>query len=501
MKKLIKNNNLDKKIAEIAALVNAGKFSEALRFLDSGRESLGHLQIFHNMLGVTYSGLRDHDSAVKHFLNSVKVNPLDPLPFTGIANSLAKNLQFEEAEKYYKLALVVDENYRDAIVGLGVVNFQRSNYTECEAYFKKALESKPNDSTILTNLANTYSAQGNYNDAFPLWDKALALRPSNAQARMNRGLAGLGMGQFEAAWDDYEDRFHEDNFIPERFKEVPKWPGPGQKTVPILVWVEQGIGDEIMFASMYSELAHMKEKFAAECNPRLIDTFKESFPHIFFFPTFSLADHSAFKYQISIASLGRILRTSKESFDLNRPKGGYLKQSAGALSPLALSYLEKLPKPWIGVSWESYALTMNFRGRKSIPSAEFAEFTKGFKGSFINLQFPNPHKHENPVSQVVPENVHTLPNLDLKNDFRGLTSLIREMDHIITIGNSVAHLCGALGIPTTVLLPSVADWRWGFSGEKSVWYDSLELRRNKEPYSWVELLDETKSELARKFNR
>jgi tetratricopeptide (TPR) repeat protein len=158
MKKLIKNNNLDKKIAEIAALVNAGKFSEALRFLDSGRESLGHLQIFHNMLGVTYSGLRDHDSAVKHFLNSVKVNPLDPLPFTGIANSLAKNLQFEEAEKYYKLALVVDENYRDAIVGLGVVNFQRSNYTECEDHFRKALESKPNDSTILTNLANTYSA-------------------------------------------------------------------------------------------------------------------------------------------------------------------------------------------------------------------------------------------------------------------------------------------------------------------------------------------------------
>jgi hypothetical protein len=438
---------------------------------------------------------------VKHFLNSVKVNPLDPLPFTGIANSLAKNLQFEEAEKYYKLALVVDENYRDAIVGLGVVNFQRSNYTECEDHFRKALESKPNDSTILTNLANTYSAQGNYSDSFPLWDKALALRPSNAQARMNRGLAGLGMGQFETAWDDYEDRFHEDNFIPERFKEIPKWPGPQQKAVPILIWVEQGIGDETMFASMYSELANLKEKFAAECNPRLIETFKESFPHIFFFPTFSLTDHSAFRYQISIASLGRILRKSKEAFDLNRPARGFLKQSAGALSPLTLSYLEKLPKPWIGVSWESYALTMNFRGRKSIPSAEFAEFTKGFKGSFINLQFSNPHKHENPAPQIVPENVHTLPNLDLKNDLRGLTSLLREMDHVVTIGNSVAHLCGAFGIPTTVLLPSVADWRWGFSGDKSVWYESLSLRRNKDPNSWVQLLAETKNDLFDQYNK
>jgi ADP-heptose:LPS heptosyltransferase len=142
---------------------------------------------------------------------------------------------------------------------------------------------------------------------------------------------------------------------------------------------------------------------------------------------------------------------------------------------------------------------MNFRGRKSIPSVEFAEFTKGFKGSFINLQFPNPHKHEHPTPQVVPENVHTLPDLDLKNDLRGLTSLLREMDHVVTIGNSVAHLCGAFGIPTTVLLPSVADWRWGFSGDKSVWYESLELRRNKDSNSWAELLAETKESLFNKY--
>jgi tetratricopeptide (TPR) repeat protein len=501
MKKPNKNKILETKISEIGALLNASKFTEALGLLDQSRASLEHLQIFHNMLGVTYSGLRDHESAVRHFLNSVKVNPLDPMPFTGIANSLAKNLQFEEAEKYYNLALVVDENYRDAIVGLGVVNFQKSNYTACEDYFRKALESKPSDPTILTNLANTYSAQGKYNEALPLWDKALTLKPSCAQARMNRGLAGLGMGKFETAWDDYEDRFHEDNFIPERFKEIPKWPGPGHETVPVLIWVEQGIGDEIMFASIYSELSTLKEKFAAECNPRLIDTFKESFPHIFFFPTFALTDHSAFRYQISIASLGRILRTSKQAFDLNRSAGGFLKQSADALSPLARTSLENLPKPWIGVSWESYALTMNFRGRKSIPSGEFAEFTKGFKGSFINLQFPNPHKHENPAPQIVPENVHTLPDLDLKNDLRGLTSLLREMDHVVTIGNSVAHLCGAFGIPTTVLLPSVADWRWGFSGDKSVWYDSLTLRRNKDPNSWAELLSETKTGLFSEYNK
>ncbi len=501
MKKTIEIRELNKILTLIGGLLNRHQFAEALDLLRKNAQKLEHLQIFHNMTGVAHAGLRDHDVAVRHFLRSIKINPLDPMPFAGIGNSLAKNLQFDEADKYYKLALVVDETYLDALVGLGVCNFQKANYEECESLFNRALAQKPLSSNVLTNLANTYSVQGKYPEALPLWDKALKINPQNAQARMNRGLTALGMGKFETAWDDYEHRFHEDNFIPERFKELPKWSGPTKEALPVLIWTEQGIGDEIMFASMYQELDNLKEKFAAECNPRLIDTFKESFPHIFFIPTRSLTDHSAFSCQISIASLGRILRTSRDAFDRHRPADGFLKQSADALKPSTRTALACLPKPWVGVSWESYALTMNFRGRKSIPSAEFAEFTRGFKGSFINLQFPNPHKHENPTRQIVPENVYTLPDLDLKNDLRGITSLLREMDHVVTIGNSVAHLCGAFGIPATVLLPQVADWRWGFSGDKSVWYANLTLRRNKNPNSWVTLLAETKAELFNRYQK
>ena len=95
----------------------------------------------------------------------------------------------------------------------------------------------------------------------------------------------------------------------------------------------------------------------------------------------------------------------------------------------------------------------------------------------------------------------TLPNVDLKNDMTTLGMIIRELDQVITIGNTVAHLCGALGKPATVLLPSVADWRWGFSGDKSVWYDSLTLRRNKDPNSWAALLSESKTGLFNKYNK
>ena len=124
-------------------LVNQAKYREALDYLEVRKTRLENHPIFHNMKGVSLQGLNEHDLAVSSFLQAVKLNPLDPLPFTGIANSLFKNLQFDEAKKYYELSLVIDENYHDALVGLGSVAFQRSQYDVCENYLKRALEQRP----------------------------------------------------------------------------------------------------------------------------------------------------------------------------------------------------------------------------------------------------------------------------------------------------------------------------------------------------------------------
>ena len=72
---------------------------------------------------------------------------------------------------------------------------------------------------------------------------------------------------------------------------------------------------------------------------------------------------------------------------------------------------------------------------------------------------------------------------------------MKQLDHVVTIGNTTAHLAGAFGITATVLLPVVADWRWGFSGDKSPWYESLTLYRNQNPESWIEVLAAVKNEV------
>lgn len=477
-------------------LYKAKNHTACLELLDQNAAEFAGNETFFKIKGLALSELNEHNHAVQCFIEAIKINPLDPLPYVNIGNSLAKNLQFEEAEKYFNLALSVDEAYMEAIVGLGVSAFQRMDYPACEQHFKRALELKPDQVIVMTNLGNCYSVQGRYDEALTLLNKAIARDKGNSLARTNRGLIKLGRGNFESAWEDYEYRWDSGNFMANRFQELPRWTGPSGKAQNVLIWAEQGIGDEIMFASIFNELKALPEKFFVECDPRLYQIFTGSFPHLEFIPKGLIKNITPIQSQIPLASLGGIFRKSKKNFP--REKGGFLKPTGKPLAEQTQAALDKLPRPWIGVSWESYALTQNFRGRKSITATEFSRLTHQLKGSLINLQFPNPHRHEKPAEQQIPDGVITLPELNLKNDMEGLTTLITQLDHVITIGNSVAHLCGAFGKPTMVLLPSVPDWRWEHSGSQSIWYESLTLNRNARADGWEALLDKIATELNAK---
>jgi len=467
-------------------LLKEKRFSQLLDlFEQKGLGNSNDLPILH-MYGLAYSGLNDHEAAVRYFLRAIKVNPLDPFPYFNIGNSLAKNVQFEEAKKYYKLALTIDENCVDALVGLGVTQFQESDYENCEINFKKGMAAQPKNAQIITNLGNTYLVQGRFDEALDLLNHALKINPNQPMARTNRGLIKLGQADFETGWGDYEYRFHDEAFSVKRFQSIPQWRGPSSRTTDkVFIWSEQGLGDEIMFASIFRDLEECSETFYVECDSRLIEIFKVSFPKLRFLNK-TVKGFDGIDYQLPLASLGLIFRKSTSSF--RQYPSGYLRLPDQGLPEPLSNAINALQRPLIGVSWESYALTRNFRDRKSISAKQFEIITSSTNCSFINLQYPNPHKHEKSILQEVPAGITTLPDLDLKNDMVNLAHLLKKLDGVISIGNSVAHLCGGFGIETKVLLPSVSDWRWGYSGERSPWYESLVLYRNKESDSWEELL-------------
>lgn len=478
-------------------LYKQGKNAEALSLLDDLKGQYQGDYKYFLLRGLVEAAQNEHEVSVKSFIEAIKLEPLDPMAYANIGDALAKNLQHDEAEKYFKLALQLEPNFMEAICGLGVVAFQRCDYEACEYYFLRALELRPNHEIVLTNIGNCYSVQGKYKEALRALDKAISLDPKNSLARTNRALIRLGAGKFEKGWSDYEYRWDSGNFLANRFQDIPRWPGPTGEAANVLIWAEQGLGDEVMFASIFRELQGLSERFFIECDKRLFNIFRASFPQLHFIPKSLVRNTSPIKYQLPLASLGRYFRRTPKSFDASR--NGYLEWSGRSLKDETLAALEKLPRPWIGVSWESYALTKNFRARKSISAGEFSVLTRDFPASFINLQFSNPHKHEKKyaVEQGVPENVVTLPGIDLKNDIEALVALVVRLDGIVTIGNTVAHLCGAFGVKAEVLLPSVPDWRWGHDGLRSVWYSSLIFTRNDSAEAWAGPLAKLRERLAR----
>ena len=478
-------------------LYKQGKNLEALSLLDDVKCQYQNDYKYFILRGLVEAARNEHEISVKSFVEAIKLEPLDPMAYANIGDALAKNLQHDEAEKYFKLALQLDPDFMEAICGLGVVAFQRCDYEACEAHFLRALELRPNHEIVLTNIGNCYSVQGKYKEALKSLDKAISLDPKNSLARTNRALIRLGAGKFEKGWADYEYRWDSGNFLANRFQEIPRWPGPTGESANVLIWAEQGLGDEVMFASIFRELEELSETFYIECDKRLFNIFRASFPGLHFIPKSLVKNTSPINYQLPLASLGRYFRRTPKSFDMSQ--NGYLEYSGQSLKDETLAALEKLPRPWIGVSWESYALTKNFRARKSISAAEFSSLTRDFPATFINLQFPNPHKHEKKyaIEQEIPENVTTLPGIDLRNDVEALVALIVRLDGVVTIGNTVAHLCGAFGIKAEVLLPSVPDWRWGHEGMRSVWYASLMFSRNNSAESWAIPLAALRERLAR----
>lgn len=477
---------LQKIIQEGLALYQAKKLNEALAMLEKNSALFAGYAAFFNLKGLCLSELNEHDLAVKCFVEAVKINPLDPMPYTNIGNSLAKNLQFEEADKYFDLALTVEPNHSEAAVGKGVAAFQRLDYEAAESAFKKALELRPGQLVVETNLGNCYSVQGKYEEALVYLNRSIEREPDNGLARTNRGLIHLVRGNFKQGWEDYEYRFDSGNMVPNRFSEIPRWEGPIGQPCNVLIWAEQGLGDEIMFSTIFPDLEKLPHTFYIECDVRLYEIFKASFPRLHFVRKRTITAVDGIQRQLPLASLGLHFRNQESDFP--RMPSGHLARPHSALSPETLEALNTLPRPWTGVSWESYALTKNFRGRKSITASEFSSLTRSLPGSIINLQFPNPHRHEKQTVQDIPEGVVTLPGINLKNDIEAMAELVGCLDRVITIGNSVAHMCGAFGIPTQVLLPSVPDWRWSDVGNKSLWYESLTLVRNSQPEDWQELL-------------
>lgn len=423
----------------------------------------------------------------------VALAPGDPVPWNELANrlkgtgrrgeALAQALAESVAAYGRGLVLlpgnpVLLNNRADSWLKLG-----RLERAEEDA--RAAVAAAPGFAAGWNTLGSILMARGKAGEALGAYGQAAGIDPANdAQARFNRSIALLTLGRLAEGWDEYERGWAAPSgrFPRARFPQ-PLWDGRPLGDGRLLVWGEQGLGDEVMFASLIPQLAREGLRVVLDCDARLAPLLTRGLPDnqpgvtvvARTEPLSGRLTAPDVVAQIPAGSLPRLMRRRMEDFSGRQPP--FLKADPDRVAELRRRHADGLGNGYqlIGISWSSKNAAVGHL--RSIPLDRLAGVLNGTDVKLVSLQYGDV------AAQCAAAGVAD-PGLDAWGDIDGLAALIAAMDLVVSVDNSTVHLAGGLGRPTWALLPHAADWRWMQERGDTVWYPSVRLFRQEAPGDW-----------------
>jgi hypothetical protein len=301
----------------------------------------------------------------------------------------------------------------------------------------------------------------------------------------------LRHGKLAEGWSAYELRRRGEGFVG-RYRKFPfpEWQGEPLGGKTILVYPEQGLGDEIMYGSCIPELVARARHVAIECDPKLGEIFARSFPHCTVTPRARTmandwVNHLERRpdYQVPIGSLPLHFRSRAEDFPSHR---GYLVADERKVAGWK-SRLEALgPGPKIGLSWRG-GLGHTGKVRRSLTLEQLRPLLGTMGAHFVSLQYTEVQAEVADLRTRHGIAVHHWQ--EAIDDYDQTAALICALDKVVTVCTAVVHLTGALGRPAIVMVPFGSDWRYGADGSQMLWYPSVQLVRQSAIGDWSTVLE------------
>ena len=494
------------------------KYDLAINLINQAIEIDNRQPIFFHNLGLVLKDRGDLEGAIRVYQQVVRANPKDSEAYNNLGNVLQENKRFEESITAYRKAIEINSNFADAHSNLGVALVKQERFEEGIVAYRKAIEINSNFADAYYNLGNALQKKGDVRDAIQAYHKVLEIDPNYAEAYNNLGVLAQEEGQMEDAlkyyqcaikvnpnyaeahrhygmallltgdflhgWKEHEWRWrrHNISYQKKSFSQ-PWWDGSILERKTILVWTEQGVGDEIMFASMLDDLLQMNANILVECEPRLVPLFQRSFSQIQFFPRENPSNPKLLNpnidYQIPVGSLGQWLRQDESCF--RKPQPSYLLACSDKVSKLRRKYqvLAK-DKLLIGISWKS---TNQRVGKiKSTSLKNWTTILSQPNCYFINLQYGDVDaeikQYTSGSTIYIDKEINSLMSLD---DF---TAQVSALDLIISTSNTTVHVAGALGKDVWTLIPYISDWKWMLTREDTPWYPTMKIFRQSKIGDW-----------------
>ncbi len=431
--------------------------------------------------------LKRFDEALASYDRALALRPDHVETLCNRGTTLHELKRFDEALASYDRALALRPDHVDAFGNRGVTLYELKRYEEALASYNRALALRPDHLETLRNHGATLNKLKQFDEALASYDRALAVEPHYAEAHFNRSLLRLLKGDFAAGWTEYEWRLKtEIRLSAKRNFTQPRWLGETAiEGKTILLHAEQGFGDTIQFCRYAPLVAGrgarvllevplpLKELMAGLAGVAQVISPQEKSPD--------------FDLHCPLLSLPLALGTRVESIPAQVPyvtaPPGSLGRWSGLVGPKG--------KPLIGLAW-SGSPTHKADAIRSIDLRSLLPLLN-IDAEFISLQ-KDVRADDATVLKERSDIAHFADKLDT---FADTAAVIANLDLVISVDTSVAHLAGALAKPVWILLPFVPDFRWLLDREDSPWYPTARLFRQKTPGDWPGVVSHVVVELER----
>lgn len=387
----------------------------------------------------------------------------------------------------YGLAVAESPGYMEAHCNRGNVFHQLEKWEQALECFDVALGISPNDAFLHSNRGVVLKELGRLDESLASFDRAVALRPDHAAARFNRGTLLLARGELTHGFADYEWRWEDKSgsvYKERRTFSAPRWQGgESLQDKTVLLYAEQGYGDTLQFCRYAPLVAGLGAHVMLEVHAPLVTLLADLPGLTRLIPRGAPLPHVDFQLPLMSAPLA--LGTTLDTIPL---ADRYLTSDPSKVEEWQ-ARLGRKTAPRVGLAWSGNAAHVNDRRRSISLGQLLAALPAGFE--YVSLQ-RDVRERDRAVMQAHPE---VLTLADDTHDFSDLAALCMCMDLVISVDTSVAHLAGALGLATWILLPSHPDWRWLLQRSDSPWYSSVTLYRQAERGEWQTALQRIAADL------
>lgn len=496
------------------AFKSIGKVNEAIKASYDAIRCDRQNGEFYNNIGLLFEKVKDTNQAIEAYKSAVRVDPKNTKAINNLGVLLYNLKRYDESARVFQIALDVDPDYNEVYSNMGAALNKAKRYDESIKALETAIKKNPKHSGAYTNLGNVYNKLHNYKEAAKQHETSIKLDPMGYNAYSNVGTSYKNLGQKEKAiesykkaielkpnfenahfdlatvylskkdflngWAEYEWRFqkeemkshmfkHKEIFSKKRFDGVENIEG---KT--LLLHTEQGFGDSIMFGKFVNLV---KDKYKChvilQCRDELKSLFENSFKNIDHFYGRDKEELPAFDFQYPMLSLPYLFGV-KDVKDIP------------TTNPYLIPFKEKdleikkdKTKINVGICWSASVTGESYDG-KVFDVEYFRPIIENSKFNVYTLQvgIENKELEKAGLSDKV------IDWTDKLTDFNKTAYLIGQLDFVISSDTSVAHLCGAINKEVWIPLQKIPDWRWETVGDKSYWYPSAKLFRQKTARVW-----------------